>query len=323
MALAPLFDQRVPGRSVRSPNVRHPASTTPLPTWMPRPVFVVAHPPDVFPEMAAARGDLPVSGAGRLQLLDNLRGPAGLYVGPDLPEPPVALRPDRVDRSHGGGGGGVLQAVQEAGHEDDLPAAEGPVAGVPYPLRPVGDDDQFVRVVQAPPPSPSCAMAVARPHARSEPAQIRTRPGSPRPDPDPARCLIPGERAGRSRNALQGGTAGKDARMPQILCTGSPEPPRRPQKRRAQDPGSLSFARPRARPTRRTENKMWGLSRRVAFSGGLDCWKCLPAARFPPCMKCKRDMQFRRLSGPRYGPSCGTRRGSAPQPQLSRQGCMR
>ncbi len=36
MALVPLFDQRVPGRLSRSPNVRHPASTTPLPTWMPR-----------------------------------------------------------------------------------------------------------------------------------------------------------------------------------------------------------------------------------------------------------------------------------------------
>ncbi len=320
MALAPLFDQRVPGRSVRSPNVRHPLSTTPLPTWMPRarysswrirPMFFrkwrqhAATSPYRAPDGSSSRTTFAARSASMSALTSPNR----------------RSRSDRMDRSHGGGG--VLQAVQEARHEDDLPAAEGPVAGVPYPLHPVGDDGQFVRVVQAPPPSPSCAMAVARPHARSQPAQIRTRSGSPRPDPDPARCLIPGERAGRSRNALQDGTAGKDARMPQILCTGSPEPPRRPQKRRAQDPGSLSFARPRARPTRRTENKMWGLSRRVAFSGGLDCWKCLPAARFPPCMKCKRDMQFRRLSGPRYGPSCGTRRGSAPQPQLSRQGCMR
>ncbi len=36
MALAPLLDQRVPGRLSGGPNVRHPASTTPLPTWMPR-----------------------------------------------------------------------------------------------------------------------------------------------------------------------------------------------------------------------------------------------------------------------------------------------
>jgi len=36
MALAPLFDQRVPERLGRSPNCRHPPSTTPLPTWMPR-----------------------------------------------------------------------------------------------------------------------------------------------------------------------------------------------------------------------------------------------------------------------------------------------
>ncbi len=36
MALAPLSARRVPDRLGRSPNCRHPPSTTPLPTWTPR-----------------------------------------------------------------------------------------------------------------------------------------------------------------------------------------------------------------------------------------------------------------------------------------------
>ncbi len=42
--------------------------------------------------------------------------------------------------------------MEEAGHERDLPAPEGLLAGVGDPVRPVGDDDGPARVVQPPPP---------------------------------------------------------------------------------------------------------------------------------------------------------------------------
>ncbi len=67
-----------------------------------RPVFVVAHPLHVPVKIPAARGDLTIPGAERLQLPHHLRGPAFHDVGPDLREPPVARRASPQITSTGG-----------------------------------------------------------------------------------------------------------------------------------------------------------------------------------------------------------------------------
>ena len=90
-------------------------------------------------------------------------------------EPPVALRPCRVDRPHGVRR--VLQCVEHVQDEGDLPAPEYLLAGVPYPLRPVGDDDEFPGVVQA---------RAAGPRGRGALANVGGLPASGRPPP---RCL--------------------------------------------------------------------------------------------------------------------------------------
>ncbi len=103
--------------------------------------------------------------------------------------------------------GGAFQALQEIGHEGDPAAPEDLLARVPYPLRPVGDDDWPGRVVQAPPPglpvqprrerprSPPCASG-RRSRRWKDTCAVPAawRPGSPpaRSGPPPRRAPAPG-----------------------------------------------------------------------------------------------------------------------------------
>ncbi len=77
MALAPLSARRVPERSVRSPNRRHPPSTTPLSgPDAALPERVVPHPVEPALEMPAAGLHVLVPVPGRREIPDGLRRPA-------------------------------------------------------------------------------------------------------------------------------------------------------------------------------------------------------------------------------------------------------
>ncbi len=150
MALAPLSARRVPDRPGRSPNRRHPPSTTPLPARTPR----SRNPPcRIRPRFLSkwrqqASASLCRSPDGVSSRTAFAARPALTSASPPRTAGPAPPRPAGPPR----GVGGAFRAVEEARHERDLPAPEGPLAGVREPFRPVGDDDGPARVVQPPPP---------------------------------------------------------------------------------------------------------------------------------------------------------------------------